>query len=120
MLRVIGGPCDSATRIENRIGEPAANPYLYMASQIYAGMDGIRACMQAPKATNSPYATEEARLPGSLGKALEMLNKDQNFCESFGIDFIRYFNRVKASEVARHDLAEDKDEWQRREYFSRI
>ena len=36
MLRVIGGPGDPATRIENRIGEPAANPYLYFASQIWS------------------------------------------------------------------------------------
>ena len=34
MIRVLGGTDDPATRLENRIGEPAANPYLYMASQI--------------------------------------------------------------------------------------
>ena len=34
MIRMLGGPGDPATRLENRIGEPAANPYLYMASQI--------------------------------------------------------------------------------------
>ncbi len=120
MLRVIGGPTDSATRIENRMGEPAANPYLYMASQIHAGMDGIRASMQAPMATAAPYATGESLLPGSLGKALEMLNDDLVYCSDFGTDFIRYFTRVKSSEVARYEMAEDKDEWQRREYFSRI
>ena len=43
MVRVIGQPGDSATHLENRIGEPAANPYLYMASQIYAGLDGMAA-----------------------------------------------------------------------------
>ena len=120
MLRVIGGPNDNGTRIENRIGEPAANPYLYMASQIHAGMHGIRLRMQAPEATDAPYATDEARLPGSLGKALEMLNNDLALCADFGTDFIRYFTRVKTSEVARYELAEDKEEWQRREYFSRI
>ena len=35
MLRVVtGGAGDPGTRIENRVGEPAANPYLYMASQV--------------------------------------------------------------------------------------
>ena len=29
MIRVLGAPGDPATRLENRIGEPAANPYLY-------------------------------------------------------------------------------------------
>src|SRR5688572_5937947 len=41
LLRVVGGRGDPATRIENRAGEPAANPYLYFASQIYSAMDGM-------------------------------------------------------------------------------
>src|SRR6185369_3845411 len=41
LLRVIGGPGNPATRIENRIGEPAANPYLYFASQVHSGLDGM-------------------------------------------------------------------------------
>ena len=41
LMRVLGAPGDPATRLENRAGEPAANPYLYMASQIVAGLDGI-------------------------------------------------------------------------------
>ena len=120
MLRVIGGANDSATRIENRIGEPAANPYLYMASQIHAGLGGMQAGMQAPKATVAPYAAQDGLLPKSLGKALELLNHDVAFCAEFGQDFVQYYTRVKASEVARYEMAEDKDEWQRREYFSRI
>ena len=41
MLRVLGGAGDKTTRIENRMGEPSANPYLYIASQIITGLDGI-------------------------------------------------------------------------------
>ena len=41
MVRVVGRPGDPATHLENRMGEPAANPYLYMASQIACGLDGI-------------------------------------------------------------------------------
>ena len=41
MLRVLGGTGDPATRLENRVGEPAANPYLYLASQVLSGLDGI-------------------------------------------------------------------------------
>jgi len=48
------------------------------------------------------------------------MNNDLALCADFGTDFIHYFTRVKASEVARYEMAEDKDEWQRREYFSRI
>lgn len=41
MVRVLGGPGDMATHIVNRAGEPCANPYLYMASQIVSGLDGV-------------------------------------------------------------------------------
>ena len=125
MLRVIGGAGsqaapDKATRIENRIGEPAANPYLYIASQIYAGMDGVRRQMQAPQASVAPYAFNDKPLPGSLKRALEMLNNDVALGAAFGSDFIAYFTHVKTSELERYELAEDKNEWQRREYFGRI
>ena len=119
MLRVIGGAQDPATRIENRIGEPAANPYLYMASQIHAGLNGMQASLQAPAATDSPYA-DLARLPSSLSQALESLNTDTAFCAAFGEDFVHYFKRIKSAEVARHEAATDKVEWLRREYFGRI
>jgi glutamine synthetase len=38
MIRALGAPGDPATRLENRVGEPAANPYLYMTSQVLAGL----------------------------------------------------------------------------------
>ena len=120
MLRVIGGAQDKATRIENRMGEPAANPYLCMAAQIHAGLDGIKRQLIAPAATTAPYGATDARLPGSLSQALEALNNDLVLGAEFGADFIDYFNRVKRSEITRHDMAEDKDDWQRREYFGRI
>ena len=41
MLRVLGAADDPASRIENRIGEPSANPYLYILSQLISGLDGI-------------------------------------------------------------------------------
>src|SRR5690606_3973284 len=70
MLRVVGGSGDTATRIENRVGEPAANPYLYMASQIHAGLDGIRRGLQAPLACNTPYAEGLERIPTNLEEGL--------------------------------------------------
>ena len=76
MLRVLGSAGEAATRIENRIGEPAANPYLYIASQIHAGLDGIARGLGAPPATGAPYAKSGARLPVSLGAALDALSAD--------------------------------------------
>ena len=120
LLRVIGAPGDSATRIENRLGEPAANPYLYMASQIYAGLDGIDQKLSAPPATQAPYTSEATHLPSSLGAALQCLAQDSALCQAFGANFVSYYQRIKSSEQARFDQAPDKMEFHRREYFSRI
>ncbi|MES2940384.1 MAG: glutamine synthetase family protein [Pseudomonadota bacterium] len=120
MLRVIGQCGDAATRIENRIGEPAANPYLYLASQVHAGLDGIERKLAAPPATDAPYGDPSPRLPTSLGEALQALQSDTILCTAFGPGFSDYFVRIKAAEQLRFDQAEDKDDFQRREYFSRI
>ena len=60
MVRVLGQPGDPATHLENRIGEPAANPYLYMASQIYAGLDGIAQKRDPGPSADTPYETQGA------------------------------------------------------------
>jgi len=120
MLRVVGGPGDAATRIENRLGEPAANPYLYMAAQIFAGLDGIEQTLLAPPATDAPYAESAMRLPLTLGEAIEHLGEDSVLSSRLGADFVRYYQRIKMSEQHRFYNAEDKVEFQRREYFGRI
>lgn len=124
MLRVVGQCGDAATRIENRIGEPAANPYLYLASQIHAGLDGLARGLAAPPATDAPYAEvgadADAKLPTSLGEALQALQGDTRLAEAFGRSFVDYFLRIKQSELSRFEQAEDKDDFHRREYFSRF
>ncbi len=42
LVRVQGAPGDTNSHVEMRMGEPAANPYLYMAANIAAGLDGMR------------------------------------------------------------------------------
>jgi glutamine synthetase len=120
MLRVIGQCGDAATRIENRIGEPAANPYLYLASQIHAGLDGMERQLKAPPATHAPYASSAEKLPTSLGEALDALRADTVLTAGLGQSFVDYFIRIKQAELLRWEQAQDKDEFQRREYFSRF
>ena len=59
-------------------------------------------------------------LPTSLGEALDALRRDAVMGEGFGRDFIDYFATLKNSELQRHDAAEDKADFQLREYFSRF
>ncbi len=72
MVRVLGGAGDPGTRLENRFGEPAANPYLYIASQIVAGLDGIERSVSPGPRDDEPYAAERPMLPRSLAEALDV------------------------------------------------
>ena len=76
MLRLVGGYAEPSTRIENRTGEPAANPYLYMASQIYAGMDGIQNRTDPGEPVlGDPYQqVDKPPMPRSLMEAVEALD----------------------------------------------
>jgi len=120
MLRVIGAAGDTATRIENRVGEPAANPYLYIASQIHAGLDGLVRGLTPPAATESPYAADVVQLPTNLPEALAALQSSAALVEGLGANFVRYYSHIKHAEAQRHTAAEDKADFERREYFSRI
>src|SRR5262249_31866774 len=84
MIRVLGGPGDAGTRLENRVGEPAANPYLYMASQIVCGLDGIVRKLEPGPSADTPYEAAAPRLPTTLADALAALRDDAVFADGFG------------------------------------
>ena len=115
MLRVIGGPGDPGTRIENRIGEPAANPYLYFASQIWSGLDGIARGLDPGPSADAPYETKAPTLPQTLADALAALREDACLRDGLGSGFVDYFCRLKDAELARFNL--EVSEWEQREYF---
>jgi glutamine synthetase len=119
MLRVVGGPGDSATRIENRLGEPMANPYLYIASQIYAGLDGIARQLLPPLA-HATLPSAPSALPVTLERASEALKADEVFRQGFGHGFVDYFAQIAQSEARRFRAAEDSVQFHSREYFSRF
>ncbi len=115
MIRVLGGANDPATRLENRIGEPAANPYLYMASQILAGLDGVDRGLDPGPSADTPYETQAALLPKTLQDAVLALKDDRFFREALGGEFVDYYVHIKNAEIERF-LAE-VSEWEQREYF---
>jgi glutamine synthetase len=115
MLRVIGGPGDPGTRIENRIGEPAANPYLYFASQIWSGLDGIARGLDPGPSADAPYEAKAEPLPASLGEALDALRDNACFRAGFGDGFVDYYLRIKQAEIAR--FQSEVTEWEQKEYF---
>jgi glutamine synthetase len=127
MVRVLGGPGDAATRLENRVGEPAAYPYLYIMSQIVAGHAGIEAGLAPPPADDAPYAAQRPMLPTSLADALDALDKEPLFRRELGDTFVDYFVKLKRSEVGRYLRAvedsgtppqsDEPSAWEQNEYF---
>jgi glutamine synthetase len=115
MIRVLGGAGDAATRLENRVGEPAANPYLYMASQILSGLDGVDRKLDPGPSADTPYETHAPLLPKSLRDAVSALKDDPFFREKLGAEFVDYYTHIKNAEIDRF-LAEVTD-WEHREYF---
>jgi glutamine synthetase len=115
MLRVVGGANPAAARIENRIGEPAANPYLYFASQLATGLAGISAAREPPSPSDAPYETNARMLPTSLGAALDALADGRVLREAFGNDFVDYYTLIKRAEVRRYEST--VTDWEMREYF---
>jgi glutamine synthetase len=115
MVRAIGQTGDIATRIENRVGEPTANPYLYLASQIYAGLDGIERGLEPGAPATDPYETEATMLPTSMMEAVTALREDFFYHQKFSSTFVNYIIKIKEAEIARF-LSEVTD-WEQREYF---
>jgi glutamine synthetase len=115
MVRIIGGDGDPATHLENRVGEPAANPYLYMGSQLFAGLDGMARGLKPPPASADPYQSDAAPLPRSLQEATAVAKSSAFFRNAFGVEFMAYYCKIKEYEIARYEA--EVSEWEHREYF---
>src|SRR6185369_10809361 len=114
-LRVPSVTSAEATRIENRAGEPAANPYLYLASQAASGMAGMAGRRDPPAAVDAPYQTESVRLPATLEAALGALDASAELRKALGDSFVDYFLMIKRAEITRFNEA--VTDWEHREYF---
>jgi glutamine synthetase len=127
MLRVLGELGDPASRIENRLGEPSANPYLYIASQIITGLDGIDNARNPGAPDTDPYSTDRTKLPDSLPLALDSLSQSPLFRREMGDLFVNYYLGLKRKEAERfadfvkaNSLDPSSDEisdWEQNEYF---
>jgi glutamine synthetase len=115
MIRALGSPKDPATRFENRVGEPAANPYLYMASQILSGLDGVDRAIDPGPSADTPYETKASLLPKSLREAVFALHDDPFFRSAMGAEFVDYYVHIKNAEIERFQA--EVTEWEQREYF---
>ena len=76
-LRVILG-ADKAVRVEKRDGSADCNPYLMIAADIAAGLDGIEQDIEpGPETTGNGYLDEEATpLPTDIGEAIALAKEN--------------------------------------------
>ncbi|HTZ03517.1 MAG TPA: glutamine synthetase family protein [Xanthobacteraceae bacterium] len=123
MVRLLGEGGEPSTHLENRVGEPAANPYLYMASQIHAGLDGIANKTDPGPSADTPYETKAPLLPKGLGEALAALAANAAFNECLGKSFVDYYIRLKTAELERFKAEArasgdgEVTAWEQNEYF---
>ena len=116
MVRVLGAPADPGTHLENRVGEPAANPYLYMASQIVCGLDGLKGKAEPGPSADTPYEAQAPMLPRALAEAVAALRDNKVLRAGLGDFFVDYFVKLKQAEIDRFAL--EVTDWEQREYFS--
>ena len=97
----------SGTRVELRIPDPAANPYLALAVQLAAGLDGIATKADAREPVNTniwEMSHREKRrlriddLPHNLKEACDELEKDDVITEALGEHITTQFLAAKRLE----------------------
>jgi glutamine synthetase len=125
-IRVLAEPFEASAHIENRAGEPSANPYLYLASQLIAGLDGVERELDPGVPTDDPHAHNRPALPCSLREAVDALKTSSVFREAAGEAMVDFLVSIKESELLRYEratagLPSDEralvTEWEQREYF---
>jgi glutamine synthetase len=128
MIRVLGG--DGGAHVENRVGEPCANPYLAMAAQLSAGLDGLAPDESsggpaAGAAAAPPAGSGAAGLPTSLRAALAAFRASDSARDLLGVPLAACLAKLKESEASRFEewcarerpAADEVTEWEQREYF---
>ncbi len=94
---------DKASRVEVRLGDATANPYLAIAGLLGAAFLGIRDALTPPEPlAGYGYDPKKAdKLPGSLDAALDALEADADITEILGAPFVETFLAYKRDEISR-------------------
>jgi len=114
----------SGIRIEVRCPDPSCNPYLAFSVMLASGLDGIREKKEPPKPVEENlyhFDDEKLRkfyiktLPGSLGEALEEMEKDKVVGEALGEHVFSKFIEAKKGEWDEYRI--QVTEWEKKKYF---
>jgi glutamine synthetase len=88
----ITGANPKAKRIEFRVPDPSANPYLAFSAMVMAGLDGIKNKIEPPAPVDKDLyelapdeIAEVAQVPGSLDQVLDALEADSDYLQDGGV-----------------------------------
>jgi glutamine synthetase len=113
-----------STRVEVRSVDPAANPYLALATILAAGLDGIKNKLTPPPAVdrNIYVMTKEEReevgivdLPATLAVALQKLKSNEVICNALGRHLLENF--LEAKEIEWDMFRTQVHQWERDQYL---
>jgi glutamine synthetase len=103
----VTGSNPKAKRIEFRVPDPSANPYLSFSAQLLAGIDGIKNRIEPPAPVDKDLYelppdehAEIAQVPGSLPAVLDALEADHSYLSDGGVfteDLIETYIDLKRS-----------------------
>lgn len=113
------------TRLELRIGDGAANPYVVAAAVLAAALDGIERGLTPPAPLEGwTYEDESAAvLPMTLDAALDALAADEVMTNKLGDTFVSTFVTLKRDELDRYNAevadsdTRDVTDWELEEYI---
>lgn len=113
----------AATRVEIRVGDGSANPYLAYTAALAAGLDGIRRELEPPTPLAGliyelPAEQQGAPLPDTLPAALAALDADETIRAALGQELVDTFKGIKQHELDRNRRW--VSDWEFREYAEHL
>jgi glutamine synthetase len=113
-----------AARVEVRVGDGSANPYLAIAAILFAGLHGVKDELALkPPVGGDAYTLDEEHaggdpLPTSLDPALDALEADAVLRDAMGPAIVDTFVAVKRFETERH--RQWVSDWELTEYLHHL
>jgi glutamine synthetase len=113
----------SATRVEIRVGDGSANPYLAYTAALAAGLDGIRRGLEPPAPLSGfiyelPEEEIGPPLPSTLPDAIAALEADDLLVAAMGEELVSTFKKIKQYELNRY--SQWVSDWELREYIHHL
>lgn len=103
------------TRVELRIPDPTANPYLALAVCLMAGLKGMEEKQEPPKNMEKGVRSKGKGLPSSLIEAVIELEKDAFIQDVLGKELCKYYIDLKKAEW--QDYTSQITEWEIARYL---